>query len=129
MSDIRKWKDDDGTDWKVWLRALDGADARARLYFTPDPKHAMDCPKLLVRGIDHVYQVPERVLPFFLRSARRGGFVWRDRDGTPWHISVEARIRSQSGRTLRCHHPASHRVLWRMDDQELEALVGGAVEG
>lgn len=125
-SDIRKWKDAGGTDWKVWLRQLNDGD-RARLYFTPDPKSSMECPKVLVRGLGHVYQVPERTLPFYLRAAQSGGFVWRDRDGTPWHITVEANIRSESGRRLRVHHPPSHRVLWRMTNEELEQLVSRGI--
>ena len=120
---IRSWKDPEGRIWSLFLRAEERYEPGALLVFTGDPKDGMGSPKILVRGLRDVYSVPTPTLPFYLEAARSGGFVWTDGDSVPWHISNRTQIRSETGRRLEIHHPASHRSLWELSDGELEGIV------
>ncbi len=120
---LRSWTDLEGRTWSLFLREGYRYGPGALLVFTCDPKDGMGSPKILVRGLRDVYTVPDPTLPFYLEAARRGGFVWTDRDGIPWHIANRTLIRSEFGRHLEIHHAESHRSLWKMSDHELEGLV------
>lgn len=126
-SRCRSWKVPGGVEWRVWLEPAAESGRTGKLVFVPNPKQEMGCPKILVRGLSGVHQIPERRLPFYLRAAQSGGFVWRDRDGVSWHIWLRAHMLSTTGRRLEIHHPRSHRALWEMPDQELQKLVDQAV--
>ncbi len=120
---LRSWIDLGGRTWSLFLREEEGYRPGALLVFTGDPKDGMGSPKILVRGLRDVYSVPDPTLPFYFQAATRGGFVWVDRDGTPWHIWNRTRMRSGTGRRLEVHHAGSHRSLWELPDSELETLV------
>lgn len=127
MAALRPWKDPAGRAWSVYLDSSERFEPGALFVFTCDPKDGMSSPKVLVRGVPHVHANPEGTLPFYLEAARSGGFVWRDRDGTPWHISNRTCVRSESGRALEVQRGGSHRELWRLSDGELGDLVGLAL--
>ncbi len=120
---LRTWKDPAGRTWKLFLSERDTYRPGALLVFTGDPKDGMGSPKILVRGLQDVYSVPDPTLPFYFAAAEHGGFVWRDGDGVPWHISNRTRAYAESGRLLEIHHAGSHRSLWELSDEELGRLV------
>lgn len=120
---LRIWNDPYGRDWNLVLREEPRFAPGKLLIFTGDPKDGLGSPKVLVRGVRDVYSVPDPALPFYLDAAQCGGFVWRDRDGTPWHIRNRTHIASETGRSLEVHHVRSHQSLWELSDLELEALV------
>jgi hypothetical protein len=124
---LRTWKDLAGRTWNLYLKEGERYEPGALLVFTGDPKEGMGSPKILVRGLQDVYSVPDPALPFYLDAARRGGFVWRDRDGVPWHISNRTRVSSETGKSLEVHHAGSHRSLWVLPDHRLEDLVRQAL--
>ncbi|MEX1258367.1 MAG: hypothetical protein WEG36_12180 [Gemmatimonadota bacterium] len=80
-----------------------------------------------MRGVRHVHAIPEGTVGFYFGAAKAGAFVWRDRDGTPWHLSAKARAVSETGRTLEVRLGESHRAPWKLTDGELGELVGMAV--
>ncbi len=124
---LRSWKDATGRTWDLFLVEEERYAPGKLLVFTGDPKHGLDSPKVLCRGLIDVYSVPDPCLPFYLGAARAGGFVWRDRDGTPWRITNRTCVQSETGRHLELHHAGSHRSLWELSDPELEEMVGRAM--
>jgi hypothetical protein len=120
---LRTWTDSEGCTWRIFLNERPTYEPGKLLIFTQEPKTGMSCPKILVRGLRDVYSLPDSALPFFLDCAKRGGFVWRDRDGTPWHIHNRTHVRNRAGRSLEIQHGASHRPLWQSADEELQRLV------
>ena len=126
-TECRSWRDREGVEWRIWLDVVGDGGRTGKLNFAPNPKHELGCPKILVRGLSGVHQIPAPRLPFYLRAAWTGGFIWRDRDGVPWHFHVRTHMLSTTGRGLEIHHPPSHRVLWEMPDQELQRLVDQSV--
>jgi hypothetical protein len=124
---LRTWKDPAGRSWDLFLAEGDQYEPGKLLVFTGDPKDGLGSPKVLVRGARDIYAIPDSALPFYLAAARAGGFVWRDRDGTPWRITNRTLVQSETGRHLELHYAPSHRPLWSLSDDELEALVGQSV--
>lgn len=121
--EVRLWKGGEGKTWRLWLKRQKRYAPGALLVFAGLPQEVMDSPKVLVRGLQDVLTIPEELIGFHLEAAREGGFVWRDRDGLPWHLSAELRIRSPTGRRLRVQHPVLHRTLWAEPSTALEDLV------
>jgi hypothetical protein len=124
---IRSWKDPAGRTWDLFLVEGERYTPGKLLVFTGDPKEGLESPKVLVRGARDIYAIPDPALPFYLAAARSGGFIWRDRHGTPWRITNRTLVQSETGRHLELHHARSHRPLWTLSDPELEALVSQAV--
>jgi hypothetical protein len=121
--ELRVWQDGAGGTWRLWLDQDERYQPGSLLVFAATPAEELASPKVLVRGVPDVFAVPRSKLDFYLAAARAGGFVWRDRDGLPWHFTTELRAVSASAKELRIHHPGSHRPLWVASDRELSALV------